>query len=152
MANALYDFFRNSQLGLGSPSSYPIDFATPGGNGFKLTLTDNTGADGAPSITTHDYYDDIDGSTVTNGLSSALTSLTVGSPQAVGTFDAADMTPGFTSVTGAEVDSITLLLDTATASTSPLIGYWDTGVTGLPLTPNGGDVNVSFNALGIFKF
>jgi hypothetical protein len=28
--------------------------------------------------------------------------------------------------------------------------YWDTA-TGLPLTPNGGDVNVTFNASGIFK-
>jgi len=70
---------------------------------------------------------------------------------AVGVFDAADLSPAFTAVSGATVESISLLKDTGSAATSPLIAYWDTA-SGLPLTPNGGDVNVSFNASGIFKF
>lgn len=145
MANGLYYGFRNGQLGAGAYTA--LDFETDAA--LKLVLTDHTGAEGAPDITTDVYYDAIDGSTV-NSLSTALSSLTVGSV-AVGVFDAADLTPAFTSVSGSSVESISLLKDTTVASTSPLIGYWDT-VTGLPLTPNGGDVNVSFNASGIFKF
>ena len=35
-------------------------------------------------------------------------------------------------------------------ATSPLVAYIDTGVTGLPVTPNGGDIAVAWNASGIF--
>lgn len=86
-----------------------------------------------------------------------LSSLTgvVGTAQTLGTktftngvFDAADST--FTAVTGASVEALVLYVDTGTAATSPLIAYIDTGVTGLPVTPNGGDINVTWNASGIF--
>ena len=36
-------------------------------------------------------------------------------------------------------------------TTWPLIAYIDTGVTGLPVTPNGGNITVTWNASGIFK-
>lgn len=65
-----------------------------------------------------------------------------------GVFDAADST--FTAVTGASVEALVLYVDTGNAATSPLIAYIDTGVTGLPVTPNGGDINVIWNASGIF--
>lgn len=145
MANALYVAFRNGQLGLGSYTALDFEADTA----LKLVLTDHAGAEGAPNTSTHDFYDDIDGSTV-GSLSTALGTRTVGSV-AAGVFDAADLSPAFTAVSGATVESISLLKDTASAATSPLIGYWDTA-SGLPLTPNGGDVNVSFNASGIFKF
>lgn len=71
----------------------------------------------------------------------------VGTPVTLGTktftngvFDAADIT--FTAVTGSAAQAIILYIDTGTAATSPLIMYQDTGVTGLPVTPNGGDINV----------
>lgn len=65
-----------------------------------------------------------------------------------GVFDAADST--FTAVTGSTVEALVLYVDTGNAATSPLIAYIDTGVTGLPVTPNGGDINVTWNASGIF--
>src|SRR5512139_2229352 len=142
MANGLYYEFRNGQLGKGSYTALDFEAETA----LKLVLTDHAGGDGAPDITTMDYYNDIDGSTV-NSLSSALGSLTVG-VVAVGVVDAANLAPAFTSVSGATVESISLLKDSGSPATSPLIGYWDTA-TGLPLTPNGGDVNVSFNDSGI---
>lgn len=148
----LYYFFRNSQLGKGSPTGYPIDFESPASNGLKFVLTDEGVT--VPDPTTHDYYDDISGASV-GGLSAALTSLTVGvvGTPAVGHVDAADLAPAWTSVSGNSVESISLLLDNGgVAANSPLVGYWQDGVTGLPLTPNGGDVNLSFNADGIFKF
>jgi hypothetical protein len=42
-------------------------------------------------------------------------------------------------------------VDTGTAATSPLVAYIDTGVTGLPVTPNGGNITVTWNASGIFQ-
>lgn len=86
---------------------------------------------------------------------SALSSAVVGTPQTIGSktftngvFDGADAT--FTAVTGNSVEALGFYVDTGTASTSPLIAFIDTGVTGLPVTPNGGDITITWNASGIF--
>lgn len=78
------------------------------------------------------------------------TAQTIGATKtyANGVFDGADVT--FTAVTGNTVEAIVIYIDTGTASTSRLVAYIDTGVTGLPVTPNGGDISVSWNASGIF--
>jgi hypothetical protein len=65
-----------------------------------------------------------------------------------GVFDAADVT--FHAVTGNSVEAIVLYTDTGNANTSRLVAYLDTGFTGLPVTPNGGDITVTWNASGIF--
>lgn len=65
-----------------------------------------------------------------------------------GVFDAADVT--FTSVTGASVEALIIFKDTGTAATSPLIMYLDVAASGLPVTPNGNNIDVQFNASGIF--
>lgn len=65
-----------------------------------------------------------------------------------GVFDAADVT--FPAVTGNSVEAIVLYTDTGNANTSRLVAYLDTGFTGLPVTPNGGDITVTWNASGIF--
>jgi hypothetical protein len=79
----------------------------------------------------------------------------VGTPQVIGTktftngvFDGADVT--FTAVTGNSAEALIIYIDTGTAGTSPLVAFIDTGVTGLPVTPNGGNINVVWNASGIF--
>lgn len=87
-----------------------------------------------------------------------LTSLTgvVGTAQTIGAtktytngvFDGGDVT--FTAVSGATVEALVLYIDTGTAGTSRLVAYIDTGVTGLPVTPNGGDITITWNASGIF--
>jgi hypothetical protein len=66
-----------------------------------------------------------------------------------GLFDAANAT--FTAVTGDVSEAVVIYLDSGVESTSLLIAYFDTGVTGLPVTPNGGDINLNFNASGIFQ-
>jgi hypothetical protein len=66
-----------------------------------------------------------------------------------GTFDSAD--PSFTAVTGDVSEALILFIDTGTASTSRLIAFYDTGVGGLPVAPNGGDINVNANASGWFS-
>lgn len=146
MANALVTNWLNGQLG---KSTYtPLDFETPGGNGFKLALIDHGTHTPLPASDT--YYSDFNAGILTNGLSTALGTLDVGTIGA-GVFDAANMTPGWTSVSGNSAESLNLIRDTGTAATSEYIAYWDTGVTGIPLTPNGGDVNITFSGSGILK-
>lgn len=86
-----------------------------------------------------------------------LTSLTgvVGTAQIVGSktftdgvFDGADVT--YTAVTGNSAEALVFYIDTGTAATSRLVAFIDSGFSGLPVTPNGGDITLSFNASGIF--
>lgn len=60
-----------------------------------------------------------------------------------GVFDAADIT--ITAVSGASVEDVTIYKDSGVAATSPLIAFLDTG-TGLPFTPNGGDVTIQWDS------
>jgi hypothetical protein len=87
-----------------------------------------------------------------------LTSLTgvVGTAQLIttktvvnGLFDGDNVT--YTGVTGNSVEALVIYVDTGTASTSRLVAFIDTGVTGLPVTPNGGDITITWNASGIFQ-
>jgi hypothetical protein len=52
--------------------------------------------------------------------------------------------PVISAVTGSTVSYVVLYKDTGSDATSELLVYWDTG-TGIPLTPNGGDVSVNFD-------
>jgi hypothetical protein len=86
--------------------------------------------------------------------SSASTAL-VGTPQTIGTktFTSGTFSGGnvtFPAVTGTTVEALIIYIDTGTTSASPLVAYIDTSVTGLPLTPNGGDIAITWNASGIF--
>ena len=79
----------------------------------------------------HQYYSSVSG--------------VVGTPQTLGTktfvngvFKAAAVT--YTAVTGNSVEAIIIYIDTGNAATSPLVAYIDTSQTGLPVTPNGGDI------------
>lgn len=69
--------------------------------------------------------------------------------QVSGTFDGTDLT--YTAVTGASVESLVLYRKNAGANTTwALIAFIDTGVTGLPVTPNGGSITITWSASGIF--
>lgn len=79
----------------------------------------------------------------------------VGTPETLGSktfadgvFDAADVT--FSAVTGNSAEALVIYIDTGNASTSRLVAYLDTGWTNLPVTPNGGDITLQFDAAGIF--
>jgi hypothetical protein len=134
VANALYDLGRQGFLD-GS-----IDWDT---DNIKAVLVD-TGAY-TVNLSTHQFLSDI-AAGARISTSGNLASKTV----TAGVADAADVV--FTSVTGATVEAIVIYKDTGTAGTSRLIAYIDTA-TGLPLTPNGGDVTVAWDngANKIFK-
>lgn len=85
----------------------------------------------------------------------AISAAVIGTPQTLasktytnGVFDAAN--PTFPTVSGATGEALVFYVDTGTAGTSRLVSYIDTGVTGLPVTPNGSDINLTFDAAGIF--
>lgn len=91
----------------------------------------------------HDFVDDLSTSRV--GTDQTLGTKTFTN----GTFDAANSV--FTAVSGATVEALVIYVDTGVAGTSRLVAYIDTDVTGLPVTPNGGDINITWNASGIFR-
>lgn len=55
----------------------------------------------------------------------------------------------FPTVTGDPCEALAYFKDTGDPATSPLISYHDSAVSGLPVTPNGGDINIIFD--WIFK-
>ena len=101
-----------------------------------------------------DYTVDQDWTDVVSGLIGALTSLAslteVGSAPNVD-LDAADTT--ISSVSGASAEELVLIMWSGANGTSPLLSQLDSGdVTNLPVTPNGGDITVVWNASGIMRF
>lgn len=86
---------------------------------------------------------------------SSVSASAVGTPQTIGSktftlgvFDGADVT--FTAVTGSQAVSLVLYIDTGSTATSPLVAFINASVTNLPVTPNGGDITITWNASGIF--
>lgn len=65
-----------------------------------------------------------------------------------GTFDAAN--PTWSAVSGATVEALVIYIDTTVAGTSRLVSFIDTGQTGLPVTPNGGDITLTVAGGGLF--
>ena len=91
----------------------------------------------------------------TDQFYSSVTASTVGTPQVLGnktftdgTFDADNVT--YLAVTGPQVVAIVIYIDTGNPATSPLVAYIDSNVTNLPVTPNGGEISITWNASGIF--
>jgi hypothetical protein len=94
----------------------------------------------------HQFLSSLTGITATSGN---MTTKTIGTV-AAGVFDADDIT--FTAVTGAVSEALVIYIDTAVAGTSPLVAFLDTAdITGMPVTPNGGNITITFNASGIFR-
>jgi len=141
VANSFFNSFLNGILG-SHATRVDLDADT-----IKMYLHDS-GAGGTPTAATNDFYNDLSAGLV--GTAYTLAAKTIGTA-GVGVFDnTTDPAPAFSSVSGATVEALVFFKDTGTPATSDLICFFDTA-TGLPLTPNGGDVNVTFNASGIFK-
>jgi hypothetical protein len=131
MANAIYPKYKEALLD--AAANVDINDGT-----VKVALVD-TGT--YTYNAAHDFYNDVSG--------------VVGTPQTIGNttvtdgvFDGDNVT--YTAVTGNSVEALVIYIDTGDPATSRLVAYIDTGVTGLPVTPNGGDITVTWNASGIF--
>lgn len=134
MANALYGKGREGFLG------GDIDWDA---HNIKLTFVDS--ADYTLSIDTHDFYDD-----VTPAGRVGVSGNFAGKTKTLGVADADDVT--VSTVTGDQFEYIIIWRDSGVEATSNLIACIDTA-TGLPCTPNGGDITVQWDsgANKIFK-
>jgi hypothetical protein len=134
--SALYDLARQSFLSQ-SPS---IDWDT---DNIKVSLVRSS--DYTPNLATDQFLGVSVPTRVADSGNLAGKSVTAG------VADASDIT--FTAVgAGAAIQYLVIWKDTGVANTSPLIALIDTG-TGLPVTPNGGDITVQWDggADKIFK-
>lgn len=126
MANAIYDKARESFL------KGEIAIAT---DNIKVVLVDT--ASYTVDTATHQYLSDISA-----GMRVATSGNLASKTTTGGVFDAADVT--FTAVSGAQSEALVIYQDTGSAATSRLIAYIDTA-TGLPVTPGGGDITVTWD-------
>ena len=136
MANKLYPKWKEALL----QASADSDLAGSGTTGVYVALVD-TGT--YTYSDAHQYYSDLSGIVGTPVEIGATKSYTNG------VFDGADAT--FSAVSGNTAEALVLYRKNAGANTTwRLVAYLDTSVTGLPVTPNGGDITVAWNASGIF--
>ncbi len=126
MANQLYNSARQAFL------EGALNWLTAN---IKVTLVDS--ADYTFSQT-HDFLDDVPA-----GARVATSGNLANKTSTAGVADADDIV--FTAVTGDTAEALIIFADTGTASTSRLIAYIDT-VTGFPVTPNGGDIYVTWDS------
>ena len=126
MANALYD--KGRQRVLEGQFNWLTDT-------IKVLMVD-TGAY-TVNLGTHEFLSDIASSARITTPVTLTGKATTG-----GAADAADVT--FSAVSGPSIEALIIYKDTGTEATSPLIAYIDTA-TGLPITPNGGDIIVTWD-------
>lgn len=136
MANAIYPKFKEALMGAAADSTLN---AAEGTTGVFAALVD-TGT--YTYSAAHEFYSSLSGIV---GTDQEITTKTISN----GTFDGDNVT--FTAVSGNSCEAIVLYRKNAGANTTwRLIAYIDTSVTGLPVTPNGGDISITWNASGIF--
>lgn len=138
MANAIYPSWKAALMQLTANNS----LAGSGATGVYCALIDS-------GVRGYNSADDME-----NDMHAAIggTPMEIGATKSYtgGVFDGADVT--FTAVAGV-VSYEALLLYIANAgatSTWPLVVYLDTSITNLPVTSNGGNIIVTWDAAGIF--
>lgn len=140
MSNAVYDLYKTAAMSASSNVSLTQDDSTDGP--FCALIDTNDVA----FSQTHQFYSTISAAVV--GTDQRITTPTVGSV-AAGVFDGDNLT--YTSVTGDPCEALIIYRHNSGAnSTWRLVVFIDTA-TGLPVTPNGGNITVTWNASGIFK-
>jgi len=128
MANALYGKGRQSILEGG------VAFLA---DNIKAALVNIAGGHYTLAIDSDQYL-----AAIAAGDRVAISGNLTSKTSTLGVADAADIT--FPTVSGAVCGAIVIYKDNGNPATSPLIAYIDTA-TGLPVTPNGGDITVQFD-------
>lgn len=137
MPNAIYPLYKQSLLAGDANADLDNNTTT---DGVYVALID-TGV--YTYSAAHQFYSSLSGIV---GTPQRITSPTVVN----GLFDGGDVT--FPSVSGSTAEALVIYRQNAGANTTwRLVAFIDTGVTGLPVTPNGGDITVTWNASGIFQ-
>ena len=135
MANAIYDKYKEALLSGSSDSALST-------SNVVVSLLNS---DVEVYTSTDQFYSDV---TTANGVIAtvALQDITVSD----GVFDANNVT--FESVSEqTECEALLFWIDTGNTATSRLIAYMDTNIDGLPITPDGSNVDITWSTDGIFK-
>lgn len=129
MANALYPVFKQRLL------NKELDMDTDTITALLIDSADYTYS------AAHDDLADVAGAAQV--ATANLASLTI----ALGVFDSADFS--WTTVSGDQCEAI--IIYNNTHANDALVAFYDTGITGMPVTPNGGNINVTVHASGWFS-
>jgi hypothetical protein len=135
MANAVYPKYKKAAISGGAN----VDLLV---GSVKLVLVD-TGA--YTYSAAHEFLSDIP-SGARIATSGALTGKSVGDDAS---FKSANGL--FTGVSGVSVEAWVMIIDTGAPSTTRLVFFQDTGVTGLPVTPAGANYNAIMDSAGWFQ-
>ena len=131
MANALFDKSRNGFL------KGDISWKS-GGDTFRAYLVDIQGGAGyTVDLANDEFLSDIPAEALVSFIALAPVD------PVAGVADAPDVT--FLAVSGGVCEAIVIVKWVTEAADSPLVAYIDTA-TGLPVTPNGGDIQVVWDA------
>lgn len=134
MANKVYPKFKKAAISGGANCNI-----VAGGTNVKLAMVDL----GAYTYNdAHEFLSDVAGVVATsNNLGSKSASDGAAFQSGNGRFDA---------ITGVSVEALVMYVDTGSPSTSRLVAFFDTGITGLPVTPAGTSYNIIVDPSGWF--
>ena len=137
MANKVYPKYKQSILSGGTTTDLTV-------NNVKVILVVISGGTPYSYSDSHQYLSDVPSGSIT----STSPNLTTKVVTALAAFTSDNVV--FSAVTGSVSGALVMYIDTGTATTSRLVLYQDTGVTGLPITPNGSDIRVTVDTNGWF--
>lgn len=130
MATVVHTDWLNGMLG--NPTHTVIDFD---GDNIDASLLDET--DSGTITASFVDYDEVDTPTVVATANVTVSSISGGIVTLSGAVT-------FSTVTGDAADFLSVWKNSGLASTSPLAITWDSASTGLPVTPNGGDITATW--------
>lgn len=133
MATIIHTDWLNAMLG--NPTHSVPDINT---DNMDCSLLDQT--DAGTILSSFVDYDEVDTPTVVaTGDLPTVSSITGGIVTLSGSLT-------FPTVSGDSAEYLTLWKNSGTPATSPLLITWDSATTGLPVTPNGGDIVVTWGS------
>lgn len=138
MSNAVYPKYKQSLL-TEADANKSLDQSTANVAPYAALVDTGT----YTYSSSHQFYSSLSGVV---GTDQQITTPTVSN----GLFDGDNVT--FSAVTGNSVEAIVIYRKNAGANTTwRLVLYDDTSITGAPVTPNGGDITITWNASGIMQ-
>ena len=133
MTDAIYPKYKQALLS--GDSNIALDSET-----VKVSLVDT---DVLSYSSLDQYYSDLDA----NGIIGSVTLSNVTVTNGVLDGDDVSIVPD----SNTESEALLFWIDTANTQTSRLVAWLDDSVTGLPIIPNGSNVDITWNASGIFQ-
>ncbi len=136
MANRIYPKYKEALMN----GDTDVDLTS---GSVKALLVDT---DGYTFLASHVFKSDVPTSAIT-----AISSNISGGTVASGVFDCTTVT--WVAASGDQSEAIIFFVHDGTPSgdSSRLVCYLDTGQTGLPVTPNGGDITFTPSTVGVFE-